>query len=449
VACPNDILDVFNPTAVVSCGTDVTAQAVTGSAFESIVNYFARGASNIVYGLTMGWMDFPTPDLSGSTNADGYEPARLDGTTTGTQGPVYFLQESMGWVTAWVAVLCLLLAAGRMMWQHRAEPAKEALQGLFTLVLVSSGGVAFIQVATRAGDSFSTWVVARSLGCDAGEANGCQEEFGKRLLKLIALDAQSNMLAITFVIALLLIISSYIQMALLIARNAMLILCAGTLPLAAAASGTEAGRGWFRKQLGWTVAFILFKPTAAVVYAAAFAGMGQGKAGDTWTQLYGVTLLLLAGLTLPALMRFVTPLVSAAAIGGAGAGAAVAGGMRAVATGAVAVKTMGGSTAAKSGAGAAAAGAQQTGGGKLPTAPVPAPVPAAGQSGAPNGGQSGGGQGGTKSGNPQAQPASARASGPGAVPAASQPSGGRTGQLSAPPQQSTPTTNGGGPRGSV
>lgn len=422
MACVNDIFDIFNPTAGISCGTDTATDAIAGGAFESIVNYFARGASQVVYGLTMGWMDFPAPDLGSKAG-----------------GPVTFLQESMGWFTAWTAVLCLLIAAGRMMWLRRAEPGKEALMGLLNLVLVSSGGVAFIQAATRAGDAFSTWVVAHSLGCDPGDPAGCEQEFGKTLLKLVAMDAKNNMMAVTFILALLLIVSSYIQMAFLIARNAMLILLAGTLPLAAAASGTEAGRGWFRKQIGWTLAFILFKPVAAVIYAAAFAGMGQAKAGDTWTQLYGVTLLLLAALSLPALMRFVTPLVSAAAVGGAGAGAAVAGGVSAIATGAVAIKTLGGSIGAKSGAGAAAAGARQAGAAGPPSTPPPlppSPVPAGGQgSPTPNGGaqtggtQPGAGQtGGTQTGGTQAQPPgppTSGAPGPSPAPAAGQQGGGQ------------------------
>lgn len=74
MACPNDILDIFNPASVVSCGADAAAKGAAGNAFEQIVNYFSEGASAIAYGLTMGWMDFPTPDLTGSQNADGYTP---------------------------------------------------------------------------------------------------------------------------------------------------------------------------------------------------------------------------------------------------------------------------------------------------------------------------------------------------------------------------------------
>ncbi|MFE6808598.1 hypothetical protein ACFVEN_44145 [Streptomyces sp. NPDC057681] len=440
MACPNDILDIFNPTAVVSCGADAAAKGAAGNAFEQIVNYFSEGASAIAYGLTMGWMDFPTPDLTGNQNADGYTPAMLDGTPIGKESPVVFLQHSLSWITVWLAILCLLISAGRMIWLGRGQPAKEALSGLITLVLVSGGGLAFIQIATRAGDSFSVWVVSRSMGCRPAEGNGCSQEFGKTLLKLIATDAKDNMLAVTFVVSLLIIISSYIQMGFLIARNAMLVLCAGTLPLAAAVSGSETGKNWFRKQMGWVIAFILFKPTAAVIYAAAFAGMGQSKTNDIWTQLYGVVLLLLAALTLPALMRFVTPLVAAAAVGNAGAGSALSGGVQAIATGAVAIKSFGSSAASKA-SGRAAQGAAQPTTGRVPSAPVPPQ---------PGGNSSKGGAaqitGGSTPGNsPVPAPAA-----PNGAPAPARPAAPASG--SAPgtaPQSSTPTRSSGGPSGSA
>ena len=49
----------------------------------------------------------------------------------------------------------------------------------------------------------------------------------------------------------------------------MLILLLGVLPIAAAATNTEMGRGWFKQIIAWLLAFILYKPVAAIVYATA------------------------------------------------------------------------------------------------------------------------------------------------------------------------------------
>ncbi|MEU5959211.1 hypothetical protein [Streptomyces sp. NPDC047525] len=433
-------IDLFNPATPLGCAAERTAEKIVDSAFSTIVDSFAQGAALALKSMTTGWMNLDAPDISQA-------------------GPVGALQNSLSWVTAWVAVLALLIAAGRMIWQQRGEPLKEAMGAVIKLVLVSSVGIVAIQTLMRAGDSFSNWILMDSLGC-GGETptKGCSTAFGKRIIKLVAKDAEASMMAITLVTALLIMISSFIQMCFMMARNAMLILLVGTLPLSAAAAGTEAGRGWFQKTAGWIVAFLLFKPAAAIVYAAAFNAIGKSKVDDLWSQLYGVLLLILASLTLPALMRFITPMVAAAAAGG-GAGAAIAGGVRGAATGAVAIKSMGaskaGGAAAKGASGAAQAGGGKSGG-QLPAQPSPSSGPPGGDSSAgkqPVGvgaGQSAPGQGqahgatqgaGQGAGQGGSQGPGQQTAGSGGQPTGA-PQGGRG---STGPQ---PTNTGGGPHGS-
>jgi hypothetical protein len=112
-----------------------------------------------------------------------------------------------------------------------------------------------------------------------------------------------------------------------------LVILAGILPTTAAFTNTEMGRQWFQKAVGWTIAFILYKPAAAIVYSVAFLLMGNNSGQDALIgSITGFTLMVVALFALPALMRFVTPMVGAVASGGGtGAGAAVG----AMATGAV------------------------------------------------------------------------------------------------------------------
>ena len=93
----------------------------------------------------------------------------------------------------------------------------------------------------------------------------------------------------------------------------------GILPLAAAMSNTEMGMHWFKKAWAWLIAFALYKPAAAVVYAVAFVLPGQQGINALMS---GIMMLVLAVLALPALLRFVVPATAAVAGGGGMAGLA-------------------------------------------------------------------------------------------------------------------------------
>ena len=122
---------------------------------------------------------------------------------------------------------------------------------------------------------------------------------------------------IAIVLGIIAFLATVIQIMLMLVRGGMLVLLVGTLPLVAAFSNTEMGLQWFRKASAWLIAFALYKPAAAVVYAVAFDLAGQQGA---LALLDGVMMLVLAILALPALLRFVVPATSAlAGAGGAGA----------------------------------------------------------------------------------------------------------------------------------
>ncbi|GAA2110908.1 hypothetical protein [Streptomyces synnematoformans] len=391
-------------------GADAVGDAVAG-AWERIVQDLAEAASAVVREIATGWLAIDSPTLDQES------------------GPVGFIHGSTIALTSYVAVACLIIASVRLAWERRAEPARQALAGVLRLVAASAAGVAVINLLTAAGDDFSRWIVNRSTGCGGYAANEeCVDAFGERLLLVTAFAAVDRPLTgLIFVMALLLIVASIVQIAFMLARNALLIVLAGTLPLTAAASTTEAGRAWFNKSVGWLLAFVLYKPTAAIIYAAGFASIGKSESGEFMTQVSGLMLLLLAALTLPALMRIAVPVVSA--VGGWSAAGAIQGTGRAVAQGAMAIKTGGGSAAARPPAGAARTGGRPGAGGASGTA-------GGRPGGRPGGGGPGGGRpdagggtrtGGTGTGNGQG------------------PAGGRSRPVPAQPQSGAPA--GGGPRG--
>ncbi|MFH8350208.1 hypothetical protein [Streptomyces sp. NPDC018045] len=420
--------------------------------FDSIAESFGEAAAKFLQVVTSSWL-------------------RLDGAQISDEsGPIAFLLDNTRWLVAWMAVLSLLLASIRMAWQRKGQPAKEAFEGLVRLVVVTGMSVGVFNALVLAGDKFSIWIVNRSLQCGGGD--GCGKEFGKMLLAATVANPQLGP-AVIFCLGFLAILGSVIQIFLLLVQKATLPLLAGTMPLAAAASSTAAGRSWLQKSIGLSVALILYKPAAAIVYAAAFNQMVSGKSSggqsaDIMGALSGVMLLVLAAFTLPAMMRMVMPMAAAAA-GGAGGAASLGTVGSSVAQGAVMVKSAGASKAAK-GAGAAK-GATQASGASPPNS---GKVPAQGGHSSGKDGPGGAGASGSKQNGPGARDGGAPAAqqpaggpqgaqqngaqpgtGPqGAQPGTAQPgpqggnSKGPSGSSATPAAGSAPHTEGGGPRGS-
>jgi hypothetical protein len=144
------------------------------------------------------------------------------------------------------------------------------------------------------------------------------------------------------------ILASVMQIVLMIVRGGLLVILTGIFPTAAAFTNTEAGKGWFQKCTAWLIAFILYKPAAAIVYATAFQLSGSkifGNVGDgkdfgsaLLATVTGLALMIIALFAMPALMRFVTPMVGAVAGGG---GAVAAGTVGALASGAISMGSAG------------------------------------------------------------------------------------------------------------
>ena len=148
------------------------------------------------------------------------------------------------------------------------------------------------------------------------------------------------------------VVGMLIQIAMLLCRSAFLVILSGVWPFAAALSTTENGLGWYRRLTGWIVAFILFKPTAAIIYAAAIRMLVVNQ-GSEISVIEGVVLVILAALALPALMKLVAPMTGR--MGGIAAAEFLAAGIG-VAAGAAMLAGTGGLGAA-AGGGEAAAGA--------------------------------------------------------------------------------------------
>ncbi|WP_454778735.1 hypothetical protein [Georgenia muralis] len=269
-------------------------------------------------------------------------------------GTVAFLQTSLWPYMLLTAALSVVIGGARMFWESRAEPGRELLRSLLTLGVVAGAGLMVVALLTSAADSFSVWVINNSLGCDVTADGACFGENISALLQISTVAAPGLSALLVILFGLVAILASIVQIVLMVARSGMLVILAGVLPLAASATNTEMGRSWFKKCVGWLVAFILYKPAAAIVYAAAFQLTGTNTFTDDGSGILavvtGLMLMVLALFAMPALMRFVTPMVSSMA-SGAGGAAVAAGAVAALPTGAAAI----GRLATGAGSGGAAA----------------------------------------------------------------------------------------------
>ena len=287
---------------------------------------------------------------------------------------VSFLQNSLWYYTLAVAVLGVIVAGARMAWEQRADPGKHLVQGLLTLVVVAGAGLTVVALLTSAADAFSVWILNNSLNCNIAAGDGTC--FGENMFQLLALTSGTTggmgaVLAI--ILGVFAVFAALAQVMLMIVRAGALVILAGMLPITAAASLTDPQRTMFRKTSAWLLGFILYKPAAAIVYAAAFRLSGSDLFGDDGlvTVLTGLALMVLALVALPALMRLIVPAVSAVSGGGSLAGLGLAGAAAALPTGAAAASRLSGGTNGSSGsagptgsagtAGTAGAGASSSG----------------------------------------------------------------------------------------
>lgn len=383
----------WNPLNWAGC----TADAIAGSAFNAMVNAIGTGLINMLKFTSTFWMWIPSPTVAhGNTRT----------------AVVYQMQSMMTPVTAFVAFISFTLAIGRIAWgYHAGAEVRGLVRQLATVAAGSLIVVVVVQTLINAGDIYSPWILQQATGKPPSEA-----------VTTVAMatafqggtpGAMQGLWLFIFVLALL---ASIMQCLFMIVRGATLIVLMAFVPPVAAGSATEEGWTRFKRLGALMIGFALYKPVAATIYATGLMllstyGNGSTTADDIKNALYGVTIIILAALSLPAFIKFILP-AAAAGASSAFSGAAAVG---AVAAGAAIV----GLTAASGGAGAA--GASGGAGARGATGAATATPNGGGMGGSPGSlATPGGGDGSGGGGSPGGAAAS-----PGAAP----PSGGRGGDL--------------------
>lgn len=282
------------------------------SGIEKLAETFKEGAEWAMKTLTTAWLKAPSPDL------------------TSAHSPVVWLQSHLWYFVLVSVFVSVLVAAYRMATTGSFDHLGELAQGLGRVLLVAGLVASATATAVQVGDLFAAWILDKS-----------QVDFSN----VVVLAAISNP-GIVILLAIIVILAQIIQLGLMLVRNGMIVLLVGSLTLTSSAANTSLGRQTWQKSLAWLIAFVLYKPVAALIYAACFKMSSKDQ--DISTQLSGIFMMLLAIFALPALMRFLVPATAAMSGGNAGGMAAGLVGA-AVATGAM-VATGGASAAGAAGA---------------------------------------------------------------------------------------------------
>lgn len=290
---------------------------------EEFVRSLADGAVQFLGWLTSFWINIPSPDVQ--SDAIGQ------------------ITSGLHFYTIVLAIVGLLVTLIRMIFSNSFRDGIPAVKMIVNLIVVTGVYAAATTALILAGDSFAPWIIER--------ATGTQDLDLTQLLTTQAImTAGVGPGVLLGIVALL---GSLMNVILMILRGVLVTLVFAFLPALAAASATEAGNQAFKKAQGYLLALILFKPVAAVIYALGLLLIRTPPSFTTTDELgaslyhvsVGVMTLLIAGLALPAIIKFIAP-VAAGGVSSAFSGAGlVAGG---VAAGAAVVSL---------GAGAAAGGA--------------------------------------------------------------------------------------------
>ena len=268
-------------------------------------------------------------------------------TINSSEGEVIsWLQNQTIFLTFALTMISILVAGAQMIWTQRGQPLKDLTASLLKLVVITGASVSGIILLVEAGDTWATWIM-RSV-------DGEDWVTDKMLDSFVGMTPLGPIIMI--LLGLLGIVAGIIQWVLQFLRIPLLILLAGLWPMAAAATNTEWGKGWFQKMTGWIVAFLAFKPAVGVILALGQRLMFSTNDAGTWRPMMeGLILIVMSCLAPAALIKFIVPAAGTMGSGGGNAAAALASGAAMVATGSM--------TAASGGAGAAgASGASGTAG---------------------------------------------------------------------------------------
>lgn len=252
---------------------------------------------------------------------------------------VQWFRESTSMITLFLITIGLMFAGLRTFMSRNGQAIGTVAKQLFMVVFISSAGSLIAQIFIVGGDAYGQWII-NNAGLDVTSF-------------VVAVELATKLTGLAIVLGFFGILAVLCQWVLMFIRGALLPVLIGFWPIGAASAMVESKSKMFDTITAWIIAFIIYNPVAASIYALAWRlkGGGDGLSGV----INGWTLVILAVVALPAILRLVTPAAQAM---GKMAGGAMAMGITA---GAVSAGVAVGAAVATGGASAAGKGAATAG----------------------------------------------------------------------------------------
>lgn len=263
-----------------------------------------KEAAHVIVELGAWWVYQPTPALNSETKTN----------------IVSWVWAHTLFVQTILVVAALMVAGAKLAWDNSRGSARAAhlIKDLVVLTIVSTCGIFFVRLAARAGDEYSAWIVY--------QAGDISDGVNEVTVKAIQTTLSNSGLVMGSILAIIIIVFGAMQNALMSLRGVALIILVACLPVSASLVGSRLGSEWLSRNLRWLLAFLLYKPVAATIYALSVRLIVSDYGGWAANQeafYMGIGFLIAGALSLPALMKMVSPPVSAAM--GASSGGAFGG----------------------------------------------------------------------------------------------------------------------------
>ncbi|MGW9210854.1 hypothetical protein ACWGR4_28175 [Embleya sp. NPDC055664] len=292
---------------------------------------FIREQSKVAVRLTLlWWVTAPDPLISDDhTDCDPTSEKQTDRTkpVPCSRNTTDFLTRHTNPFTYFLALACVIFAGFKLAYTRDVSSVKDVIKGTLTLVMVTGSAIFLVNVAVRACQAFTDWIIVRGLSPEADGTTTSQKALQGAADRFAQSLEGFDSFVLFLLAALIIIASNMVQYFYMTARLFFVIVLTGTLPLTAAATSTAAGLNLFRRHISYLVAFIFVKPASVIIFVAGarlWAPPGY-EALDYNDQFRGLFVLALVTLVGPATVRVVFAMTGPAAgsnaanIGAAGA----------------------------------------------------------------------------------------------------------------------------------
>ncbi|WP_433119162.1 hypothetical protein [Micromonospora sp. CA-246542] len=217
-------------------------------------------------------------------------------TNAGVPGQI---SDQIEWVVTYLAIGSVLFAAAKMALDRRGEAGRTAIQGFLRVILVAGAGTFVAANVARLSDDYADHLYS-SAALNLVKSVPC-----------IGLGTTMEAFLLLF-LAFLLLLSAIVHVLMLYIRLGVVTMLLGTLPMAAAASMTNWGTGWWRKHVGWLIAWLIYKPAVGLIMFSGSAMIAEGnRTSLVHMRIAGVGVLLLSAIAMPALLKLIVPATAA------------------------------------------------------------------------------------------------------------------------------------------